>query len=78
MVETNYTEFDKVYNKLINILYTKIRDIHTLRSIGFRVDYNHVKLLNMYIRYLDNVKESKYTYFSVNGLTNISNYLNKL
>lgn len=78
MIDKTVKEFDKVYNKLTTTIDIKIKDIFKLRDIGYKIDYNKVKLLNLYVRYLESVKDSKYKYFYVDGLNNISNYLNKI
>lgn len=74
----NNKDFDKVYNKLIVVSIAQLKHLKDLRVIGRSVNYTNIKILNLYIRYLDNIKKSKYNYFTIPGLNNISNFLNTL
>lgn len=76
VVDNEY--FNKVYNKLTALLDVKIKQIVGLRHLGYRIDYNKVKLLNLYIRYLEDIKHSKYQYSNIASLNNISNFLNSI
>lgn len=75
-VENNNLLFDKVYNKTINIIYNKLK-VHVNRvKYGIPVDYNLLKKLNLFVIYLENIKEDNYRYYYIENLTIISNYLN--
>lgn len=74
----DYPMFDKVYDKLVNAIELKIKHIYNLHQIGSKIDYNAIKVLNIYINYLESIKYNRYRYFYIEGLTNISNYINKL
>lgn len=78
MVDTEDKEFNKVYNKLCNIIDVKIKLIIKYRELGMGVNYKLIKILNLYIRYLSSVNTSNYKYFTVESLNNISNFLNKI
>jgi len=78
MIDDSNKHFDKVYNKLIDMIEAKADRLIKLRTIGKQIDYTMVKTLNLYINYLESVKNSKYTYFTIDSLNNISNYLNTL
>lgn len=78
MVSSDNVAFDKVYNKLTNVIEKKTKALILNRKLGRQIDNHVVKQLNLYIRYLDSVKYSKYKYFTVAGLNNISNLLNTL
>ena len=69
---------DKVYNKLLSVADKLLSNVVELREAGLPVDIKTIKLLNLYIRYLESIKQSKYTYFTVNGLSDVFNNLNKL
>lgn len=70
--------FDKVYEKTINYLEKKVNKYYINKKYGGNVNYNELKTLLLFITYLESIDKSKYTYYHVNGLTNISNYLNKI
>jgi len=78
MVDSNNDHFNKVYDKLISVVNSELKNLIKFRNIGRTIDYTNIKILNLYIRYLDYIKYSKYKYFTVVGLTDISNYLNRL
>ena len=78
MADIQDKDFNKVYDKLVKTVEAKIAIILKLRLIGKPIDYKTIKILNLYIRYLESVKGSRFTYFSVGSLIDISNYLNKL
>jgi len=78
MIDNSNNTFDKVYDKLIVVAQSKIKNIVKLRQLGKSIDYKTIKLLNLYIRYLESTKASKYRYFTIAGLNNISNFLNTL
>lgn len=74
----NNVMFDKVYNKVADAIENKLKTIAKLKVIGASVDYDTIKILNNYINYLEYVRDSQYRYFYINGLTGISNHVNKL
>jgi len=77
MIDDN-KEYQKVYDKLCDKIEAKLLYFYKIRSIGGYIDYNIIKLLNLYINYLNRVKDSKYTYYHIKGLDTISNSLNKI
>lgn len=77
MVENNKL-FDTTYNNVVSIVLYKLSQIKQARKFGRTVDFNKVKTLNVFIQYLDRVKDSKYKYLHVQGLTGIVKYLNRI
>lgn len=69
---------DKVYNKLLSVVDKLLNNVVTIREAGLPINIKTIKLLNLYIKYLESIKQSKYTYFTVNGLSDVFNNLNKL
>lgn len=70
--------FYKVYNKLENKLLKNVLDYSIKRKYGGKIDYNKLKKLNMIIFYIDSIKTSNYSYYHIESLTEISNYLNEI
>ena len=78
MAVINNKTFDKTYDKLVKKLEQKVYQYTIKRRYGGNIDYCNLKKLLLFSRYLDSIKNSKYDYYYVNGLTQISNYLNKI
>ena len=70
--------FYKVYKKLVEKLEDKVLKYSIKRKYGSKINHTEIKKLNMFIKYLENVKNSKYKYYYVDSLTEISNYLNRI
>lgn len=70
--------FDEVYSKLVIKAESFIRNLYNLRTAGYRTDETKLVELSIYINYLEGIKNSRYTYYYVDKLTNISNFLNTL
>ena len=78
MAVINNKTFDKTYDKLVLKLESKVYQYMIKRKYGGTIDYCNLKKLLLFSRYLDNIKNSKYDYYYIDGLTQISNYLNKI
>lgn len=78
MAVINNKTFDKTYDKLVKKLEQKVYQYTIKRRYGGSIDYCNLKKLLLFSRYLDSIKNSKYDYYHVKGLTQISNYLNKI
>lgn len=78
MVNTDNKIFDKVYNKVIEKLESKVKYYTIKKKYGSTINYKEIRMLNMIIKYLDNIKKSTYNYYYIDSLTEISNYLNKI
>lgn len=70
--------FDKVYNKLIVKTEQKIYQYTIKRKYGGKIDYKLIKILNLITNYLDSINNSEFTYYYIQDLTKISNYLNRI
>lgn len=70
--------FDEVYSKLINKSEVFIRNNRKINQAGFILNESKLITLSIYLNYLENIKSSKYTYYYVDKLTAISNFLNTL
>lgn len=70
--------FFKVYNKTKDLLESKLYKYTRFRKYGGKIPTQELKVLLLYITYLESIDISKYTYYHIKGLTNISNYLNKI
>lgn len=78
MAVINNKTFEQVYNKLLNTLEDKVNKYTINRRYGGKIDYLNLKKLLIMIKYLERIKGSKFDYYYVKYLTNISNYLNKI
>lgn len=78
MVVDNDKHLDKVYNKLLSVADRVLSTSVSIREAGLPVNTKTIKLLNLYIKYLESIKQSKYTYFTIKGLSDIFNDLNKI
>lgn len=70
--------FYKVYDKTKALLAEKVLKYSLYRKYGKKLPHKELKQLYLYISYLDSIYNSKYNYFYVQSLTEISNKLNKL
>lgn len=70
--------FDKTYDKLITKLEKQVYQYTINKRYYGKINYNKLKKLLIMIKYLERVKDSRYNYYYVNYLTEISNYLNKI
>lgn len=78
MAVINNKTFEQVYNKLLNTLEDKVNKYTINRRYGGKIGYLNLKKLLIMIKYLERIKGSKFDYYYVKYLTNISNYLNKI
>lgn len=78
MAVINNKTFEQVYSKLLNTLEDKVNKYTINRRYGGKIDYLNLKKLLIMIKYLERIKGSKFDYYYVKYLTNISNYLNKI
>ena len=78
MAVINNKTFEQVYTKLLDSLEDKVNKYTTNRRYGGKIDYSTLKKLLIMIKYLERINKSKYDYYHVNHLTEISNYLNKI
>lgn len=70
--------FDKIYNKLVIKTEQKIHQYTIKRKYGGKIDYKLIKILNLITNYLDSINNSEFTYYYIQDLTKISNYLNRI
>lgn len=70
--------FFKVYDKVLNKLDHKVKIYANKKRYGSQINHKEIMLLNMIIKYMENINNSPYEYFYVDSLTEISNYLNKI
>ena len=77
VIKDNKT-FYKVYDKTKSILAEKILKYSLYRKYGKKIPNKELKQLYLYMSYLESIYNSKYNYFYVQSLTEISNNLNKL
>lgn len=78
MVDNKNKIFYQTIDKLNRTLEKKVYKYYINKKYGGKVDYYELKKLILYLTYLENINKSKYTYYFVNGLTDISNSLNKI
>lgn len=78
MVAAENKTFEKVYNKLLLKTEEKIHQYTIKRKYGGKIDYKLIKTLNLITNYLDSINNSEFTYYYIQDLTKISNYLNRI
>lgn len=77
-VKDDNKAFWNTYEKLILKTEIKVKQLINNLKYDGNININRIKKLNLIIKYLSNIDESNYEYYRIKGLTEISNYLNKL